>query len=187
MENYSEPLGLRVLNILYSYYYYWDSSTCFLEDTRLMSFLNDEVHLAERLNDVVDEGRWPPPPHAGVNLFGSVGVADDEEMPESEENWRRLPLPLHLAGRPPISPQTSSSSLAEENASSMYDTKRESDPLATDRSGVDGGVCGNEHADRRSASFAHSCSRSDVDIRSEERRNSSSGKQPPMNREVFSL
>ncbi|KAE9545052.1 hypothetical protein AGLY_000595 [Aphis glycines] len=86
-----------------------------------------------------------------------------------------------------MSPQTSSSSLAEENASSMYDTNRDSDPLATDRSGVDGGVCGNEHADKRSASFAHSSSMSDADIRSEERRSSSSGKQPPMNLEVFSL
>lgn len=157
----------------------------FFEDTRLISFLNEEVHLAERLNDVNDEGRWLL--QAGVILFGSVGVADDDEIPESEENWRRLPLPLHLAGRPPMSPQTSSSSLAEENASSMYDTNRDSDPLATDRSGVDGGVCGNEHADKRSASFAHSSSMSDADIRSEERRSSSSGKQPPMNLEVFSL
>lgn len=69
----------------------------------------------------------------------------------------------------------------------MYDTNRDNEPLATDRSGVDGGVCGKEQADRRSASFAHSISISDVDIRSEVRRSSSSGKQPVMNLEPFSL
>lgn len=147
-----------------------------------MSLRNDDVHPAERLKDD-DDDRHP----AGVVLFGSVGVADDEDMPESEENCRRLvtPPPPHLAGRS-LESQTSTSS-SDENASSMYDTNRDSEPLATDRSGVDGGVCGNEHADRRSASFAHSSSMSDVEIRSEERRSSSSGKQPAMNLEVFSL
>lgn len=126
--------------------------------------------------------------------LGLVGVADDDEMPESDENCRRLPLLPAVGGLlapqptpPPPPPQTSSSSLADENASSMYDTNRDSEPLATDRSGVVGGVCGNEHDDRRSASFAHSSSMSDADMRSEERRSSSSGKQPPTNLEVFSL
>jgi len=81
----------------------------------------------------------------------------------------------------------SSSSLADEKVSSMYDTNRDNEPLATDRSGVDGGVCGNEHADRRSASLAHSNSMSDVDMRSDEQRSSSSGKQPLMNLELLSL
>jgi len=125
---------------------------------------------------------------AGVILLGSVGVADDDDIPESDENclWPvLLPTPpTHLACLPT---HKSSSSLADENASSIYETNRDSEPLATDRSGVDGGVCGNEHADKRSASLAHSNSMSDVDIRSDERRSSSSGKQPPINLEVLSL
>jgi len=151
-----------------------------------MSLRNDDVHPAERLKDEDDDDDRRP---AGVALLGSVGVADDDDMPESEENCRRLaaPPPPHLAGRSPGWSQTSTSSSSDENVSSMYDTNRDSEPLATDRSGVDGGVCGNEHADRRSASFAHSSSMSDVDMRSEERRSSSSGKQPATNLGVFSL
>lgn len=146
-----------------------------------MSFLKDDVHLAERLNEDED-ARCPL---AGVILFGSVGVAEDDDIPESDENclWP-VWLPTHLTC---LSIHKSSSSLADENVSSMYETNRDSESLAMDRSGVDGGVCGNEHADRRSASFAHSSSMSDVDIRSDERRNSSNGKHPPIYLEVFSL
>lgn len=150
-----------------------------MEDTRLISFLNDEVHLVERLN----EDR-----PAGVILFGSVGVADDDDIPESDENclWPTL-LSLSTTHLVCLLPQMSSSSLADENVSSIYETNRDSEPLATDRSGVDGGVCGNEHADNRSASLAHSNSISDADMRSDERRSSSSGKQLPINLEVLSL
>lgn len=163
-----------------------------------MSLRNDDVHLAERLNAAAAD-RWWSAPDDGVTLFGSVGVADADDMPESDENWRpppppppTQPPPLHfmppLMPPPPDMVKWSSSSLADENASSMYDTKRDSEPLATDRSGVVGGVCGNEHADSRSASLAHSSSMSDADMRSEERRSSSNGKQPAMNLvEVFSL
>lgn len=64
-----------------------------------MSFLKDEVHLAERLNDDDDEEARCPL-LAGVILLGSVGVADDDEIPESDENnCRRLTLLLaHLMG-----------------------------------------------------------------------------------------
>lgn len=160
-----------------------------------MSLLKDDVHLEERLNDEAEDGarRWWPS-RADIVLLGSVGVADDDEIPESEENCRRLLLLAAVGGlltlpSPPPStpPQTSSSSLADENASSMYDTNRDNEPLATDRSGVVGGVCGNEHDDRRSASFAHSSSRSEADIPSDERWRSSSGKQLPTNFEVLSL